>query len=278
MGITLNTETTDNPHVLSLHYRVAKNDDVNYMTAERTVHHRVGFDVVMDDGQVVFEFHEHYPDEVSARAAVRDYIEEWEFQADLSIGAGKFRLELIWAVIVDRDPVLGDRHAPSWVTLASIRIPAIPVVVDYPVPPAEITVDPEDTLFAAMRQRYEAYSRDSATLTAVAYFCLTCLDQTVPQGGGRKAAAALYDIPYRDLQRVGSLTDRKGGQQGARKAKAIENDLTEEETAFLVDMVKLMIRKRGELAALPHDGEPSVSSQTATGRSLTSPSSTRSSP
>ena len=159
-----------NPHVLALHYRVAKNDGVIYRTAERTVHHRVGFDVVMDDGQVVFEFRDHHPDEVSARAAVRDYIEEWEFQADLSIGAGKFRLELIRAEIVDRNPVPSDRHVPSWVTLASIRLPAIPITVDYPFPPAGITVDPEDTLFAAMRQRYEAYSRDPAILTAVAYF------------------------------------------------------------------------------------------------------------
>ena len=255
-----------------------ENDAVNYRTVERTVHHRDGFDVVMDDEQVVFEFHEHYQDEVSARAAVRDYIEEWEFQADLSIGAGNFRLEFIRAEIVDRDPVLGDRHVPSWVTMASIRISAIPAVVDYPVPPAKTTVDPEDTLFAAMRQRYEAYSRDSAALTAVAYFCLTCLEQTVPEGQSRKAAAALYDIPYRDLQQVGALADRKGGQQGARKAKAIENDLTDEETAFLVDMVKLMIRRRGEVAALPHDGGPTVSPQKATGRSATSPAGTRSAP
>ena len=34
----------------------------------------------------------HCADEASARAAVRDYIEEWEFQADLTIGAGKITL------------------------------------------------------------------------------------------------------------------------------------------------------------------------------------------
>ena len=274
----MSVEKPVNPHVLSLHYRVAKNDAVIYRTAERSVHHRDGFAVVMDDGQVIFEFRDHYPDEASARAAVRDYIEEWEFQADMSIGAGKFRLDFIRAKIVDRDLVLGDRHVPSWVTLASIRIPAIPASVDYPGPPAEITVDPEDTLFAAMRQRYEAYSRDSATLTAIAYFCLTCLEQTVPHGGSRRAAAALYEIPYRDLQRVGALADGKGGQEGARKAKAIENDLTEEEAAFLVDMVKLMIRRRGEMAASSHDGVSTVSSQTATGHSVVCTSSTRPSP
>lgn len=266
----MSAEKPINPHVLALHYRVAKNDGVIYRTAERTVHRRVGFDVVMDDGQVIFEFHDHHSDEVSARAAVRDYIVEWEFQADLSVGAGKFRLEFIRAEVVDRDPVLGDRHVPSWVTMASIRWPAIPIAVDYPGPPAEVTVNPEDALFAAMRQRYEAYSRDSAALTAVAYFCLTCLEQTVPQGGSRKAAATLYDIPYRDLHRVGALADRKGGQQGARKAKAIESDLTEEEVAFLVDMVKLMIRRRGEVAALPHVGGSTVSSQTVTGHSAVS--------
>lgn len=255
----MSVEKPINPWVVALHYRVAKNDGVIYRTANRAVHRRAEFDLVMDDGKVVFEFRCHYPDEDSARAAVRDYIEDWEFQADLSIGAGRFRLEFIRAEIVDRDPLLGDRHVPSWVTVWSIRTPAIPASVDYPGPPAEITVNPEDTLFAVMRQRYEAYSRDSTTLTAVAYFCLTCLEQTVPpQGRKRKAAAALYNIPYGDLQRVGALADDKGGQQGARKAKGMENDLTEEETAFLVDMVKTMMRRRGEVAASSHGDGPGL--------------------
>ena len=92
----------------------------------------------MDGGEVTLELHGHYVDEASARAAARDYIEEWEFQADLTIGAGKLRLEFIRAEIVDHDPVFGDRHVPSWVTLASIRPSAIPAPVDYPNPPLEL--------------------------------------------------------------------------------------------------------------------------------------------
>ena len=87
-----------NPRVLALHYRVANNDDLIYRTAERSVHRRDGFDVVMDDGRVVFEFHDHYPSEELGRAGVRDFIDEWEFQADLAIGARKFRLEFVRAV------------------------------------------------------------------------------------------------------------------------------------------------------------------------------------
>ena len=165
-----------NPHVRALHYRVARNDDVIYRSTQRSVHRRGDFDVVVDGGEVTLELHGHYVDEASARAAVRDYIEEWEFQADLTIGAGKLRLEFIRAEIVDRDPVFGDRHVPSWVTLASIRPSAIPAPVDYPNPPLGVTVDFDDKLFAAMRQRYDVYSRDPQTLTAVAYFCLTCLE------------------------------------------------------------------------------------------------------
>ena len=245
----LSFRETANPRVLALYYRVANNDDVIYRTAEGSVHRRDGFDVVMDDGRVVFEFHDHYPSEESARAGVRDFIDEWEFQADLVIGARKFRLEFVRAEIVDRHPVLGDRHVPSWVTLASLRPPAIPLPVDYPRPPERMTIDPEDVLFVAMRQRYEVYSRDPTTLTAVAYFCLTCLEGTVPKKGRRKAVAELYGISYRDLQRVGALADQKGGRQGSRKAKALESELTEEETTFLAYMVRLMIRKQGELAA-----------------------------
>ena len=61
--------------------------------------------------------------------------------------------------------------------------------------------------------------------------------------------AELYGISYRDLQRVGALADQKGGRHGSRKAKALESELIEEETTFLADMVRLMIRKQGELAA-----------------------------
>ena len=100
-----------------------------------------------------------------------------------------------------------------------------------------------------MRQRYDVYSRYPEILTAVAYFCLTCLEKTVPAGNRRQAMAALYGIPYHDVQRVGNLADRKGGRQGARKAKGLDSELTEEETEFLADMVRLMIRKRGEMAA-----------------------------
>ena len=244
-----------NPRVLALHYRVANNDDMIYRTAERSVHRRDGFDVVMDDGRAVFEFHDHYPSEELARSGVRDFIDEWEFQADLAIGARKFRLEFVRAEIVDRHPVLGNQHVPSWVTLASIRPPAIPAAVDYPSPPERITVGLEDVLFVAMRQRYEVYSRDASNLTAVAYFCLTCLERTVSAQGRRKAAAELYGIPYRDLQRVGALADQKGGRQGSRKAKALESELTEGETEFLADMVRLMIRRQGELAARLRGGE-----------------------
>ena len=236
------------PHVMALHYRVASNDAVIYKKTPRMVQQIEGFDVVMDDGAITIGLHEHHTDEASARAAVRNYLEEWEFQADLTIGAGNFRLEFVRAEIVERDPVHGDQHVPSWVTLATMRLPRFPAPVCHPSPPLEVTVNFGDELFAAMRQRYGMYSRDPETLTAVAYFCLTCLEKTVSAGQRRKAVAELYGIPFRDIDRVGKLTANKGGPQGARKAEAMENDLTEEETAFLADMVKLMIRRRGELA------------------------------
>ena len=244
----MSSEESTNPHVVALNYRVARNDHVSYNPMQRGVRQREEFDVVMDHGEVRFKLHVHYSDEESARAAVRGYLEEWEFQADLAIGSGKFRLEFLRADIVDRDPVLGDRHLPSWATIGSILIPPIHPPVDYPSPPAEVTVDFEDELFSAMRQRYEVYSRYPEILTVVAYFCLTCLEKTFSAGNLRKQAADLYGIPYRDLDRVGSLTGNKGGQQGARKADALGRELTEEETQFLVDMLRLMIRKRGELA------------------------------
>ena len=188
-------------------------------------------------------------DEASVRETVRDYLEEWELQADLTVGTGKFRLTFIRAEIVDWNPVLGDQHVPSWVVGASIQASAFPAVVDHPSPPLEVTVNFEDELLAAMRQRYDMYSRGPHSLTAVAYFCLTCLEKTVPAGQRREAVAELYGIPFRDLKRVGDLTANKGGRQGARKAEAIDNDLTEDETAFLAGTVRLMIRMRGELAA-----------------------------
>ena len=49
----------------------------------------------------------------------------------------------------------------------------------------------------------------------------------------------------------------KGGYQGARKATAMDGELTEEERDFLANMVRLMIRKRGEAAAKDSvEGDP----------------------
>ena len=237
------------PHVMALHYRVASNDAVIYKKTPRRVQQLESFDVVVEDGAVTIELHEHHTDETSARAAVRYYLEEWEFQADLTIGVGNFRLEFVRAEIVDRDPLPGDQHVPSWVTLASMRLPRFPVQVCHPSLPREVTVNFEDALFAAMRQRYVMYSRDPDTLTAVAYSCLSCLEKTVPAGQRIQAVAELYGIPFHDIDRVGQLAANKGGREGSRKAEAMENDLTEEETAFLADMVRLMIRRRGELTA-----------------------------
>ena len=51
------------------------------------------------------------------------------------------------------------------------------------------------------------------------------------------------------ISRESATSPTVRGYQGARKAKAMDSELTEEERDFLADMVRLMIRKRGEAAA-----------------------------
>ena len=118
-GTHLSAREPVNPHVVALHYRVARNDDVLYKSTSRCVQRRKDFDVAMDDGKVVFELHDHYLDEASARAGVRDYLEEWEFQADLTIGSGKFRLEFVRAEIVDLGSSFGQ---PACAVLGNVGI------------------------------------------------------------------------------------------------------------------------------------------------------------
>ena len=136
--------------------------------------------------------------------------------------------------------------------VASGHFPPMTVPVNQPKPPKGVTVDFEDRDFLAMRNRYETYLKTGENLTGTAYFCLTCLDDTTLDGKkiGRKKAAKVYEIPFHDLSKVGKLTGQKGGLEGARKARGIDNALTDIEKGFLIEMVKLMMRKRGELAAV----------------------------
>ena len=247
----MDTIEQENHVVVELLYSVIPNDDVKYAQSEESkIYRRDGFDIIAHNRQIVLKFHDGYPDEVSAQEAIRKFIGEWEHRSDMDTVHGAFRLQYNGANVVNRTPY-GDQHVPTFKTVFTIRQTLgtlkFPAILNYPIPPEEITIDSEDFLLSMMVHAYGKYQADRTNITTVAYFCLTCL-MDIAQNDKIRAASKAYGISAKKLRRVGELSSTKGGQYSARKADATRHELNEEEIRFLEDMMKLMIQRRGEYA------------------------------
>jgi hypothetical protein len=114
----------------------------------------------------------------------------------------------------------------------------------YPDPPIVFTVTPDvETLW----QRYNKYLDGGEELPAMAYFCLTVIQNPA---GGRRRAAKLYKIQEAILSKLGYLTSEKGDAKTARKFPKGGSliSLNEKETKWIKAVVKILILRAGELA------------------------------
>ena len=90
------------------------------------------------------------------------------------------------------------------------------------------------------------------------YFCLTVLEVTWgPRRGARELTASHYGVDETVLDALCKLSSTKGGV-GARKARGVSLEYTREETRFLEEAVKAIIRRSAEVA---HDPPPITMSE-----------------
>ena len=204
------------------------------------------------NGRVHFEFKEHYPTEEAARFAVEaDYIPNWQFVVGLERGPNAFTLRFDRSEIVDRSPPPGppslSGHVRTGILAARVSL-APPTPHAFPDPPAadlKLCPDVED-----MYRHYLRHMGGGETLPAMAYFCLTRLDQ---MAGDRDAASVRFGISKKVLRRIASLSTNKGGDS-ARKAVGHAAPYAPEEEHFLRSAIKTLILRAAEVESGPDPG------------------------
>ena len=246
----------NDPHVVSLMYRVEHAEKFDFGDAERLVREEEAFRLEVKDEDAQFELKEHYATEADAREAVEKYISNWEFDACLEHDdPDYFRLKYDGAQIEDRKPT------PGVITIdaktINVEVGVLPASITYspacyPSPPSDVSVDPD---VETMYQRYMGYRQGREPLGSMAYFCLTVLEMNA---GGRSMAAEKFQIGLRVLSSIGKLAGQKGGSE-ARKAKGVATKLTNTERRFLEEATKKMIRRGAEKASDPTRALPKIS-------------------
>ncbi len=183
----------------------------------------------------------------------------WEFDATLKRGnSGSFRLAFETPEIIDRAPTpgqislrgLGDTIVLSDTVTLQVQPPS------YPEPPSDIALNPDAR---TMHQRYLGYRSGREPLASMANFCLTVLEaSTGKRKGSRAAAARIYNIDKRILDKIGELSAHRGGTE-ARKADGVATEFSSEERHFLDRALKTIIRRVAQRELTPKGDLPQIS-------------------
>lgn len=253
----------NDPHIVALIYSIGHGGGIDYSRAAPFDHAEDGFRIKVDDQEVRLELKHHYATEAAARAAVDPYIRRWEFTAGLGGRPGQFVLTFVYAEIEDRDPPpptpgVVNLRATGRAGVASSGTAFLTVATpNYPPPPSGVTLDLDDPDVSTMYSRLDGYYRGKEPLPAMAYFCLTVLERGFERRK-RRAAAERYGIEPAVLDKIGELCAEKGGRNEARKATGASSDLTKEESRFLKEAVKAIIRRRAECASGNDEQRPRI--------------------
>ena len=253
----------NDPHVEKMFYIVENDDWIDYGNAEGVHLEEEGFRLLVEDKMVCFEMKEHYPTVEAAKEIIDRFVAEWELDTDLKEGPDRFRLRFHSSEVVDRNPLLlppgtvvgsGTPLTASFSFEASVgavtvtKAPPKP----FPWPRQGLNLAANDRDVIVMNHHYAYYMRGRASLPVMAYFCLTMLEFRASGKPKRKKAACEYSIDVEVLDKVGCLTANKGGPETARKAEGIDTELTSQDSLFLKEAVKAMIRRVAEVAANPN--------------------------
>jgi hypothetical protein len=247
----------NDPHVVALIYCVSHSEDANFDEAELLEFETSQFNVRVDNGSARFALKAHYSNVTEARAAIEPFIHMWEVWDALNPDLSGFGLEYSASEVVDRNPPPGN-YGHS--VLPGLRMSAHGVKNIgrryYPEAPTEQAVMNADV--EVMAYRHWLYRKDRDTLAAMAYFCLTVLENSTGRlKSKRKHAALQYNVDPKVLKKLGDLTDSKGGRN-ARKGHGVERDFTPSEQMWIELIIKLLIRRVADFAHDPNRKLPTI--------------------
>jgi hypothetical protein len=235
----------NDPHVTALVYRLKHGASVNYDKAAPLECETAEFKVRIDKLEARFEMKQHFATAEEARKIVEPVIREWEFAACLNQGPGEFELVFSNAVIEDRNPTPGVISVQAGdMVIAGDSVSLTIGRGKYPEPPKGIAMNAD---VEAMALRYERYREGKETLAGMAYFCLTVLEDGA---GTRRDIPAKFGVALTIANKLGTLTDSKGGS-GARKGKGRPHEFTSDERTWIDQAVERLIWRAAEVAHNP---------------------------
>ena len=243
----------NDPHVKALYYWVNHDDSVDYDDADPLEHEHELFHLQVNSRQVTIEPKHHYSTQEEAFAAVEGFIRHWEFEAALHSGSSRFSLSYMYADVIDRNPV----PPPPGTVDAKATIRSGPPTVSakvragrktYPGVPVGGDLNLNGAVVQAMLYQLDMYHKRRALLGPMAYFCLTTLQDSVPQGDGDADTRTrnYYRISRRVLRQVRNLCSNKGGVEEGRKGAAVNANFTKQERAFLIAAIQAFTRRAAE--------------------------------
>ena len=243
------------PHVDALIYNIEHDNSVDYSQATPVDEENDSFQIRVENKTVCLKFKDHYATETEARTAVKSYIRSWELDAALRGQPGQFRLSFARSRIVDRNPyplVPGDVNLAGTLCLGAPTLNGtLSVIVpkEYPQPPTGLKMDPFNPDVSTIYQRFERCLEGKEPLPGMAYFCLTMLEKHL--SNSRVDAASNFQISRKVLDKIAILASNSGGPTLARKAIGVGNELTSQQTLFLQEAIKAIIRRVATVAHNP---------------------------
>jgi len=211
------------------------------------------------DGLVTFEMKEHYASSEEAQEQLKPYLRNWERDVSLSLGLEALRFVFESAEIVDRgSPSAPPTQVRALTASLTGYLAVTPLTLSqYPEPPSGFIASPD---VETMWQRYEGHLAGREPLAAMAYMCLTVLEANAEGRGKRKKAAGQYNIDEQVLENLGILTSEVGDPQTARKMPGSGEfqPHTGAEVAWIIAVVKALIRRAGEWAFDPNAARPKL--------------------
>jgi len=251
--------------VRQLEYEVIWSPDVDYEKAPPIHIKTDDFDLGLCGRELTAALKRNVATIDEARSCVEEYLRGWELLIGIREHLDAVRFVYKRAEVEEEsvDPEMRQRvrHAKAAIE-ASGAVTAVPHVSrgKYPLP-----VDPfrVDAIVEAMYSRYRRYQDGRELLLSMANFCLSVLLESSGKEKGkqkRAAAAWKYSIDEEVLSKLGNICANKGAEYEARKAPPVLSftPLSQAEEKWVLGVVKAMILRAGELAAVPDKQYPKI--------------------
>jgi hypothetical protein len=191
----------------------------------------------------------------SARAVVEPFLRVWELEAALFSAQDGFEFEYQNAEM-ERPPSSTNSDVLTGtgtfiISGQKVTLSKSTNRANYPNPPVGLAWNSD---VEVLRLCYRQYFDDRRRLGDAAYFCLTVLERAA---GDRAKAAIRFHVASAVLNKIGMLTDQKGGNE-ARKAKGAQNEFTNEERGWLEAAMKNIMRRVAQVAHDPNASYPQL--------------------